>query len=111
MVNAHSDGDEGAEDEASRCRHRGPNRVRAIVIPVTGRRANGNHGLEELHVPLGLTHDVDCPARVIGVLQVQINESKKGVSVIFIREMKNQIVILFSSVVFVMGFLPASSRL
>ena len=76
MVNAHSDGDECAEEEARRRRHRGPSRVRAVVVPVARRRANGNHGLEELHVPLGLAHDVDRPARVIGVLQMQINESK-----------------------------------
>ena len=41
----------------------------AVVDLVTGWRTDGDDGLEELHVALGLAHDVDRPARVIRVLK------------------------------------------
>ena len=68
-MNARGDRDKGAEKNARRRRRRRPGHVRAVVVPVARRRADGDDGLEELHVPLGLAHDVDRSTCVVGVLK------------------------------------------
>ena len=60
--------------------------VRAVAVPVAGRRADGDDGLEELDVSLGLAVDVDGLAGVVGVLLLlDGDDAEDGVGVLVVE--------------------------
>ena len=80
------------------CRHHGPpdpRDPRAVVVPVARRRTDRDDGLEQLHVSLGLSQDVDGLAAVVGVLLLlNGDDAGDGVGVLVVQREVGDAVVL-----------------
>ena len=60
--------------------------MRAVIVAITSRRTNGHHRLKEDNVALGFTQNIDCLARVVGVLLLlNRDHPENGVDVLVVE--------------------------